>query len=834
MSRIRNRVGFRERVAGLQGRPVDYDLSRFEAPLGAINSLEPSLARLDDAQLQDRGRALRGRVDHGTRLHEVRDECFALAREAARRTVGLRPFDVQVLAALALHEGSIVEMQTGEGKTLAAVLPASLNALTGLGVHVLTFNDYLARRDAEWMGPIYRLLGLSVGFVQERMPARERREAYAADVTYVTAKEAGFDHLRDLLAKDVSALVHRPFNFVLVDEADSLLIDEARSPLVIAGHGRRETSCGRQLAGVIAGLTPGLHFDLDEYARDVELTEAGIDVVERALRRGRLHDEGNYRLLTEVNCALHARALLRKNVDYIVRGGRVQIVDEFTGRVVHDRHWPDGLQAAVEAKEGLEREPDGEILGTVAIQHFLNAYPRLCGMTGTARDAAWEMHELYGARTVVVPTNRPCIRTDHPDVVFAHREAKERAVVEEVRASHATGRPVLVGTLTVEESERMADRLRAAGVPCEVLNARNDEAEAAIVERAGAPGAVTISTNMAGRGTDIRLGGPNEAERDRVVALGGLYIVGTNRHESRRVDLQLRGRAGRQGDPGETRFFVSLEDDLMLRYRLHDLLPANVVPPERDGPIEHPIVRREMARAQRIIEGQNLEIRRTLWRYSSLVEVQRQRLMALRQAILVDCRQAAALTASSERRAALAAAAGEEAVCRAEQAVALFQLDRAWREHLALVADIREGIHLVALGGGDPLTRFTSEVVQAFERLKGDVARAVLDTMDHAVARDGTIELPGVNLQGPSSTWTYIVTDDPFRNQIGRLLTGPGRTTIAIYAAAVMMPLLILWGLVDRLLRRRPPRGATAVPAGPRDDRTGNGLGESTTADGAD
>ena len=424
----------------------------------------------------------------------------------------MRPFDVQIVAALAMDEGAIVEMQTGEGKTLAAVMPAAFNALAGRGVHVLTFNDYLARRDAEWMAPLYQGLGLSVAFVQNGMARADRQQAYRADVTYVTAKEAGFDYLRDRLARHVAELVHRPFHMALVDEADSILIDEARVPLVVAGAVSRSHPTSGRIAELTAALTPGVHFDTDEYGRDVELTEAGIDHVERTIGCGNLHDESNLALLTDINCALHARVLLRRDVDYLVRDGRIGVIDEHTGRVVADRHWPDGLQSALEAKEGLAAQPDGRILGSITLQHFLRSYPRLCGMTGTARAAAAELDETYGRRVVVIPTHRPLIRIDRPDVIYANRAAKERAVVAEVIAAHATGRPVLVGTLTVEESARVADALGDAGVACAVLNAKNDEAEARIVARAGARGAVTISTNMAGRGTDIKLDRPGSKD----------------------------------------------------------------------------------------------------------------------------------------------------------------------------------------------------------------------------------------------------------------------------------------------------------------------------------
>ena len=400
----------------------------------------------------------------------------------------------------------------------------------------------------------------------------------------------------------------------------------------------------------------------------------------------------------------------------------------------------------------------------------------------------------------------PSCASIETDAVFTHREAKERAVIAEIQRAHSDGRPVLVGTSTVTESERLAERLRATGVDCEVLNAKNDAEEAGIVARAGALDAVTISTNMAGRGTDIRLGGNDESERDRVAALGGLYVIGTNRHESRRVDLQLRGRAGRQGDPGETRFFVSLEDDLLVRYGIRRLIPARFVPAQSDEPIENPVVRREIARAQRIIEGQNFEIRRTLARYSHVVEEQHRRLDERRRAILVGEDVPDVWESASERRAALVAATGEDAVCKAERLVTLACMDRAWRDHLALCADLREGIHLARLGGQDPLTLFTSEAIRAFARIEDAIDEAVLTALAAVRVVGGEIDLTGTGMKAPSSTWTYLVNDDPFKNRIGALLTGPGGVTIAMYSAAVLMPLLILWGLVDRLMRRRAPR----------------------------
>jgi preprotein translocase subunit SecA len=507
-------------------------------------------------------------------------------------------------------------------------------------------------------------------------------------------------------------------------------------------------------------------------------------------------------VLTALNCALHARVLLRRDVDYIVRNGRIEIVDEFTGRVVADRHWPDGLQAALEAKEGLERRPDGQILGSMTLQCFLRGYPHLCGMTGTARDSAAELQLFYGLDVVVIPTHRPMVRIDREDVLFTHREAKERAVLDEIRRAHGAGRPVLVGTASVTESERLAERIRAAGVACEVLNAKNDAEEAGIVARAGAVGAVTISTNMAGRGTDIRLGGESEADRDRVAALGGLYVIGTSRHESSRVDLQLRGRAGRQGDPGESRFFVSLEDELLVRYGIHGLIPRRYLPAKSDDPVESPIVRREVARAQRIVEGQNFEIRRTLARYAAVLEEQHRQLAERRRAVLAGDGASDLCPGVPGRREALVAAAGEPAVLDAERAITLACIDRAWRDHLALCADLREGIHLVRLGGQDPLTHFTSEAIRSFARIHDAIDDAVLAALDTVQVSGGELDLSATGLQAPSSTWTYLVNDDPFKNRIGAMLTGPGGATVAIYSAAVMMPLLIAWGLVESLLRR--------------------------------
>jgi len=782
---------------------VEEDLAPYEQALREINRQGENLARKKDEQLREIVASLRERARGGSSSDELLVEVFALAREAADRALGLRPFDVQVMAGVALHRGKLVEMQTGEGKTLAAVLPACLNALAGRGVHVLTFNDYLARRDAAWMGPVYRFLGMSVGSIQEGMSADARRAAYAADVTYATAKEAGFDFLRTHLCRAPGELVHRPFNFAIVDEADSILIDEARVPLVIAGERPGSQTSPYRIAEVVAAIAQGEDWETDENNRNVSLTERGVDRVEAALGCGDLYAAENYLLLIEVNQALHARALLRRDVDYIVRDSRIELVDEFTGRVMDDRRWPDGLQAALEAKEGLPIRPGGRILGSITLQHFLKHYPRLSGMTATAQPAAEELEDFYGLKVAPIPPNRPCVREDLPDVIFTHKDAKHRALIAEIGRAHATGRPVLVGTSSVEESESLARKLSQAGVACRVLNAKNDEAEAEIIAEAGAIGAVTISTNMAGRGTDIRLGGAREEERERVVKLGGLYVIGTNRHESRRIDDQLRGRAGRQGDPGTSRFFVSLEDDLMARFGIDNLIPPKIRPVAQDEPIEHPAIRRETERLQRIVEGQNYEIRKTLWRYSSLIEEQRRALQDWRMAALTGEVELGLCAAQfPERYTALRDRFGADVLQQTERVITLHHIDVAWAEHLALITEIREGIHLVGLGRQDPLVEFTKQVAEAFVKLHQTIEERVVETFAAAEITENGIELDQAGLRGPSSTWTYLINDRALP-QLQQMLYGHGSAAFAIAAVLTTWPLLIAWGVWRRLTKER-------------------------------
>jgi preprotein translocase subunit SecA len=744
-----------------RGRLIEFDLTPYRKLLAQIDVRGEEIKKCADTRLKEMSGELISRARAGARLDDLLVEAFALGREISSRVLGMRHFDVQVLGGIALHQGKLVEMQTGEGKTLAAVLPAYLNALTGRGVHVLTFNDYLARRDAQWMGPVYEFLGLSVGFIQEGMAPRDRRQAYACDITYATAKEAGFDYLRDHLCLSPDDLAHRPFHYTIVDEADSILIDEARIPLVIAGNTDEVVANPYEIAELVRRLRPGADYDTDENARNVYLTDAGLDQVEKVLHCDNLPE--NMLLLSQLYQALHAQALLNRDVDYIVREGRAEIVDEFTGRVVEDRHWPHGLQAAVEAKEGLAIQAEGLIRGSITLIHFAQLYPKLAGMTATAQAAAEEFSQFYRLPVVVIPPNRPSIRVDAPDLVFVTKEAKHRALVEEIAGVRATGRPILVGTSSVAESEELAEALRREGVTCQVLNAKNDELEAEIVAQAGAPRAVTISTNMAGRGTDIRLGGKSGRYHAEVAALGGLYVIGTNRYESRRVDDQLRGRAARQGDPGSSRFFISLQDDLFQRFGIDESLAGGVDARSQDKPIDDPEVTAEIAHVQRVIEGQNLEIRKTLWQYSYVLDRQRHIVHTRRQNLLTGRATGSLLhERAPERYEQLLAQFGPAVLDKVERQITLFHIDRCWTEYLDYVAHIRAGIHLMTPADRSPLDEFHMAVGKAFQGLVESIDNSIVETfLSVEVTPDG-IDMEKAGLKGPSSTWTYLINDHPF------------------------------------------------------------------------
>lgn len=727
-----------------------------------------SIEAWDEQRLQAESLRLKKEAKSGTPLDGLLVDAYALVCEAAKRMLGLEPYDVQIMAAIALHEGFLIEQHTGEGKTLSAVMPAYLNALTGKGVHVLTFNDYLANRDAEWMGPIYRFLGLTVKSVQAGMSLPDKREAYAADITYVTAKEAGFDYLRDTIALSEEDTVNRPFHYVIVDEADSLLLDEARVPLVIAGEPDISGNDGVRFAAVARQLEQDAHYDFDEFKRNVYLNEAGAAKVESLLGCGNLYDSQNSHVLSSLNCALHAELLLKKDVDYIVRDGKIELIDEYTGRVAENRHLPDGLQAALAAKEGLQSLAGGKILGTITLQHFLSLYPKICGMTATAQASAMEFEAIYGLQVVQIPPNRPNQRIDHPHRIYTHKEAKLKALVQEISSVHKTGRPILIGTSSVKESGLLAEALVAAGVPCHVLNAKNDAEEAGIIAKAGEIGAVTVSTNMAGRGVDIRLGGGSPAQAEAVAKLGGLYVIGTQLHESVRIDNQLRGRSGRQGDPGASVFFISLEDELMLRFGIEKAIPAAYRGLRQDEALEESVLRGKITHIQRVIMGQNFEIRQELNRYADMVEEQRRLLYEERLRILK----------------------GEEPMSPAEQRVRLYFIDKFWAEHLAYASYIRESIHLTSLTSRNPIDEFHMQMIQAYEEMPAKIDSESANMLVKLGGSNDPAMWAKFGLKTPTSTWTYMISDQ-YMDYLQKPSSWSAGTIIAYYLRKALRR--VLW-----------------------------------------
>ncbi|MQY02797.1 accessory Sec system translocase SecA2 [Actinomadura macrotermitis] len=753
-------MALRDRLRRLVQRPGSADLAPFEAVVADAGTRAGRARELSDADLTAAAAALRGTKDQGK--EELAELC-ALGREAADRALGERPFDVQLVGALALLSGHVAEMATGEGKTLTGALAAAGYALRGRRVHVMSVNDYLARRDAEWMAPLYALLGVSVGWVGQESTPSERRAAYAADVTYAPVSEVGFDLLRDRLVTDPAERVLPAPEVALVDEADSVLVDEAMVPLVLAGATGLDTA-GPGYADLARRLRPGRDYTTDADARNVQLTAAGAREVERDLGGIDLYDPAHLDTLTAVNVALHAEALLHRDVDYIVRDGAVKLISESRGRVALLQRWPDGLQAAVEAKEALESSPGGEILDSVTVQELIGRYPVRCGMTGTALAVAGQLREFYGLEIAVVPPNRPCVRDDRPDRLYATGTDKEVAVAEEIAAAHATGRPVLVGTLDVAASERLARRLRKRGLDPVVLNAKNDAEEAAIIARAGQRGALTVSTQMAGRGTDIRLG-------DGVAELGGLLVIGTGRYHSSRLDDQLRGRAGRQGDPGASLFLVSLQDDLVTRYAPEESYKG---PAAADGTVDDKGARWIVGHAQRVAEGVDLEIHRNTWRYHHLIGLQRAELLAERDKMLAgDLADRAMAEHAPAKHAELVEIAGADAVAAAARQVALFHLDRCWADHLAFLAELREGIHLRSLGRGlDPLVEFNREAVPAGKRLLAQARERTVAAFEKLTATADGVDLDGAGIQRPSATWTYLVHDNPFGSLDERAFKG--------------------------------------------------------------
>ncbi|AHH94676.1 accessory Sec system translocase SecA2 [Kutzneria viridogrisea] len=756
----------------LQGRSAAVDAKRRNSVVRAAGTHQQRLRELTDEQLTEAAAELR-RTDRADYSDADLALFLALAREGSRRTLDLDPFDVQLLSATWLLSGQVVQMATGEGKTLSGAIAAIGYALRGWTVHVASVNDYLARRDAEWMGPLYRLFGVGVGWITSSSTPQERRPAYAEDVTYAPVSELGFDLLRDRTVTEVAELVAPEPGVVLVDEADSVLVDEARVPLVLAGS-VDEGSADRDLAAVVRLLRAGMHYETDDEARNVYLTGAGAEAVERALGGIDLYSAEHVgSTLPAVNVALHAEVLLTKDVDYLVREGKVQLINHGRGRVARLQRWPDGLQAAVEAKEALPASATGEVLDTITVQSLIKHYPKVCGMTGTALAASDQLRDFYQLRVAEIPPNEPCVRVDEPDRVYATVEAKNKAVVAEIAAAHATGRPVLVGTPDVAESEQLAARLAELDVPCVVLNAKNDAEEAAIIAEAGAHGAVTVSTQMAGRGTDIRLGGADGADRDRVVELGGLYVIGTSRHYTSRLDDQLRGRSGRQGDPGGSVFFSSMDGELVTRHAPDAPAPTKV---DADGLVTDKGARHTIDHAQRVAEATNLEVHANTWRYNQLTAEHRRILGERRDALLrTDLAARELAERCPERHAAVLEAVGEQVLEDAARQIALHHLDRCWAEHLAMLADLREGIHLWALSRESPIAEFHRAAIPAFKELLGEADRRTEESFLEVKITDSGAELGAAGLRRPNATWTYLVHENPFGSDLERTMRGVGK-----------------------------------------------------------
>ena len=769
------------RFRRLLQRPGSIDLGPYERLTELVGEAEESVQALTDEELTEAVAELR--TTGG--LHEDEQiEFLALAREAAKRTIGERAFDGQVVGALAMLQGRVVEMATGEGKTLAGAFAAAGYAVGGRKVQVLAVNDYLARRDAEWMGPVYELLGVTVSHIGQASTPEERRTAYEADVCYAPVSEIGFDVLRDRLVTDVADRVTAEPDVALVDEADSVLIDEARVPLVLAGATRTE-ELDEDVVQLVRTLRAGVDYEIDGDGRTVALTDKGTDKVEETLGGINLYEDDNLDRLTQINVALHAEVLLRKDVDYLVRDGKVSLINNNRGRIAKLQRWPDGLQAAVEAKEAVPVSDSGEVLDSITVQALVKGYKTLCGMTGTAVVVGESLQEFYEVDVAVVPPNKPNIRKDDPDRLYLTAEQKNVALVEHIAEVHETGRPILIGTHSVEESEQLSDRLEAAEVPHVVLNAKNDAEEAAIIAEAGVPGTVTVSTQMAGRGTDIRLGGKDEShDKDKAIELGGLYVIGTGLHASRRLDDQLRGRAGRQGDPGGTLFFASLADELVTRYSVSSGLRPH---PDESGRLTDRKSVGMLDGAQRVADGANAELHRTTWQYHRLTGQQRAILLDTREKVLVDDLAAEELAErAKERYDELVDEVGEDVVKDAARRIVLGHLDRRWTDHLAYLADLREGIHLRSLAGGivhlKPIDEFNKSAIASFDTLIADAWTDAVETFQDAEITADGLDEEASGIPRPTATWTYLVNDNPFGTEADRIL---GRLRNAIKPESV-------------------------------------------------
>ena len=761
--------------------PNDKKLKKLWPLVEQVNELEDEMKSLSDKELQAKTEEFKERYQNGASLDDLLVEVFAVVREAAARVTEMRPYDVQVLGGIVLHQGRIAEMKTGEGKTLVATMPAYLNALTGDGVHIVTVNDYLAERDSEWMGQVYEFLGLEVGVILEDMDYEARKEAYQADIVYGTNNQFGFDYLRDNMATSEEELVQGELNFAILDEIDSILIDEARTPLIISGPTENSPKMYYKFARLARKLVLDRDYEVDEKANSVILTEEGIDRVENSLGIDNLYDNQHMDELHHINQAIKAKELMERDKDYIVKDNEVHIVDEFTGRLMSGRRYSEGLHQAIEAKENVDIQEETQTMASVTFQNFFRMYDKLSGMTGTAVTEAEEFEEIYELDVVAVPTNEPVIREDLPDVIYKNEQAKFRAVVRDIEEKYERGQPVLVGTVAIEKSEQLSRMLKREGIPHEVLNAKHHEREAEIIKNAGQKGSVTIATNMAGRGTDIVLG-------DGVVDLGGLHVIGTERHESRRIDNQLRGRSGRQGDPGSSRFYVSLEDDLMRLFgsdKITSIMDSLGL--DEDQPIEHDWITSSISRAQKKVESRNFGIRKSILDYDEVLHKQRQNIYERRRKILLgedlnemlfemaekwlddtleiyidnskapdkwdleglvghvedfvgeinltkediernteeeikDKLMAEIESAYADKRADL----GDDSIEELEKTVMLKTVDQKWMDHLQAMNELRQGIGLRAYGQKDPLVEYQYEAFDMYKEMLGRIREDII------------------------------------------------------------------------------------------------------------
>ena len=767
------------------GSKNERELKKLQPLVNRINELEGSVQSLDDEALAARTVEFKERYAGGETLDDLLPEAFATMREAARRVLGERHYDVQLIGGMILHQGRIAEMKTGEGKTLTSTLAVYLNALSGKGVHVVTVNDYLASRDAEWMGQVYRFLGLEVGKIVHAMDDAQRREAYLADVTYGTNNEFGFDYLRDNMKFQIKDFCQRDFNFAIVDEVDSILIDEARTPLIISGPADSSTEMYNVVDKIIKKFNPDEHYTVDEKSRQVSLTEEGVSLGEKLLEVDNLYDPSSIEQLHHLNQALKAHVVFKKDVDYIVKDDQVVIVDEFTGRTMEGRRYSDGLHQALEAKEKVKIERENQTYASITFQNYFRMYDKLAGMTGTADTEAPEFKKIYNLDVVIMPTNMPMIRIDYADVIYKNEKAKYRAIINEIKEKHKAGQPVLVGTISIDVSEKISNMLKKDGIPHEVLNAKQHEREAEIIANAGQKGKVTIATNMAGRGTDIKLG-------EGVTDVGGLHILGTSRHESRRIDNQLRGRSGRQGDPGSSRFFLSLEDDLLRIFgsgKISGIMEKLGM--EEDEPIEHSMISKAIENAQKKVEGHNFDIRKHLLEYDDVMNKQREVIYQQRREVLSsdtvtevledmkadliddvvnefsqeklesedwhwedfekrmmeyfhiqpdwsdEDKKDLDVSSFRDKITALVDAAyaaqlernGEEAQRHLERVILLQMVDNHWKDHLLSMDHLKEGIGLRGYGQKNPLNEYKREGFQLFHTMIETVKIQMVSTL---------------------------------------------------------------------------------------------------------